>query len=151
VIHGSFLCGSITYRAEKLAGPIGHCHCRTCRKAHSAAFATTARVDREDFQWTRGQDLLSHFESSPGKLRHFCSRCETQLLAEWVDQSSVILRMGSADTDPGETPQGHIWVSHRASWLRYGPDLPHFSEGVGSPLLEKLEGESAGDTNWQSE
>jgi len=93
MIQGSCLCGSIAFEAARLSGPIGHCHCSTCRKAHSASFATTARVDREDFHWTRGQELLASFEFSPGKHRHFCSRCGTRLIAEWIDQPSIILRM----------------------------------------------------------
>jgi hypothetical protein len=27
---------------------------------------------REHFRWTQGEELLSSFESSPGKHRHFC-------------------------------------------------------------------------------
>lgn len=45
-MKGSCLCGTVQYEATRLAGPIVHCHCRTCRKAHSAAFTSTARADR---------------------------------------------------------------------------------------------------------
>jgi len=138
MIEGSCLCGQVAFEADRLSGRIGHCHCRTCRKAHSAAFATTARVAREHFRWTRGQELLKTFESSPGKRRHFCSSCGSHLIAEWIDRPNVIVRMGSVDTDPGATPSGHIWVSHSVPWLQYGQDLPRFLEGV-------LEGEGEGE------
>lgn len=129
-IHGSCLCGAIAFEVDELAGPIGHCHCQTCRKAHSAAFATTARVKRKHFRWTQGESLLKHFESSPGKLRHFCGECGSQLVAEWVDQPTVILRLGVLDNDPGATAVVHIWTSHDRPWLAYSPDLPHYPEGV---------------------
>ena len=132
MMTGSCLCGSIGFQASRLDGPIGHCHCSTCRKAHSAAFATTARVLRENFTWVRGQDLLSSYESSPGKKRHFCSKCGTQLIAEWIDKPTVILRLGALDTDPGDEPAGHIWTSHDVPWLRYGKSrytLMHAIEG----------------------
>ena len=132
MIRGSCLCGSIAFEATKLSSPIGHCHCTTCRKAHSAAFSTTARVARTDFSWVRGQELLRSFESSPGKLRHFCGNCGTQLIAEWTDQAEVILRLGALDTDPGARPSVHIWVSDAVPWLAYGPDLPQLSGGRGS-------------------
>lgn len=67
MIEGSCLCGRVAFQADELSGPIGHCHCRTCQKAYSSAFSTTARVDRDHFRWTRGEELLRHFESSPGK------------------------------------------------------------------------------------
>jgi len=130
-MQGSCLCGAVAYEAAKLAGPIGHCHCRTCRKAHSAAFASTARVDRADFRWLRGQDdALAAFESTPGKLRHFCRRCGSHLVAEWVAQPQVILRVGSLDDDPGVRPSQHIWRSHDVPWMACGEDLPSFAEAA---------------------
>ena len=45
MIAGSCLCGAVAYEADALSGPIGHCHCRTCRKAHSAAFPHLAAAE----------------------------------------------------------------------------------------------------------
>jgi hypothetical protein len=132
MIKGSCLCGCVAFEAAKLTGPIGHCHCRTCRKAHGAAFSTTARVARDGFRWTRGDAELRHFESSPGKLRHFCGNCGTHLMAEWLDQPELILRLGALDTDPGARPVVHIWRSHAVPWLEYGPTLTQLTEGRGS-------------------
>jgi hypothetical protein len=137
MIEGSCLCGEVAFEADALAGAIGHCHCRTCQKAHAASFSTTARVLRDQFRWVRGEALLRHFESSPGKRRHFCSNCGTHLIAEWADRPNVILRMGAVDTDPGKTPAGHIWMSHALPWLDYGESLPRFSEGIDSVRLDQ--------------
>ncbi len=128
VITGSCLCGGVAYEAERLCGPIGHCHCRTCQKAHSAAFATTARAKRADFRWTRGDEKRRAYPSSPGKNRWFCSECGSHLMAEWEGQDEVILRIGCIDTGLEEArPVGHIWVSHQPPW-DLGPDdrLPRF-------------------------
>lgn len=116
-LNGSCLCQGVQYQVQRLDMPIGHCHCQTCRKAHAAAFASTAGVMREHFRWTRGQELLRAFESSPGKLRHFCSVCGSHLLAERPGQPHVILRVATLDDDPGQTPQVHIWTSHDVPWL----------------------------------
>ncbi|NBF05894.1 ADP-ribosylglycohydrolase [Pseudomonas sp. Fl5BN2] len=118
-LHGSCLCKAVQYRVACLDMPIGHCHCQTCRKAHAAAFASTAGVMREHFQWTQGQERLSTYESSPGKLRHFCSVCGSHLLAERPGQPHVILRVATLDDDPGLTPQVHIWTSHDVPWLAH--------------------------------
>ncbi|HEX7037917.1 MAG TPA: GFA family protein [Pseudomonadales bacterium] len=129
-MKGSCLCGGIAYESGDLIGPIGHCHCKTCRKAHGAAFATTSRVARSAFRWISGVELLGSFESSPGKHRHVCSRCGTRLMAEWEGQDFVILRLGALDTDPDQVPAGHIWMSHAVPWLDYGPELPMYPEGA---------------------
>ena len=134
MIEGSCLCGAVAYRADAFTSPIGHCHCRTCRKAHSAAYATTARVARAGFAWTRGADTVANIESSPGKLRHFCPKCGSHLMAEWVTMDQVILRVGSIDSDFPERPVVHIWASQRAPWddLADDPDaqLPRLPEGA---------------------
>ena len=130
MIKGSCLCSNVHFEAGDLLGPIGHCHCRTCKKAHSAAFATTSRVARNTFRWVEGEQHVRSYESSPGKLRHFCGNCGTHLMAEWKGQDSVILRLGALDTDPGRRPEGHIWMSHDVPWLEYGDELPMFEEGV---------------------
>ncbi|MDN6857073.1 GFA family protein [Pseudomonas sp. CAN2814] len=115
--NGSCLCGDIGYAVDSLDMPIGHCHCLTCQKAHSAAFASTAGVMREHFRWTRGEDKVAAYESSPGKQRKFCPRCGTQLIAERAGQPHVIVRVASLDDDPGVRPARHIWTSHDRPWL----------------------------------
>lgn len=116
-MKGSCLCGAVEYEIDQL-GPIGHCHCRTCRKAHAASFASTARVDREHFRLLKGEDNLSSFESSPGKVRRFCAVCGSQVVAERPGQPHVILRVATLDEDPGLRPSVHIWRSHDAPWLQ---------------------------------
>ncbi|MBB3232624.1 GFA family protein [Halomonas stenophila] len=125
-MKGSCLCGAVTYEVDRLDMPIGHCHCRTCQKAHAAAFATTAGVERRHFRWTADERHLSHYESSPGKRRWFCSLCGTHLMAERAGQPHVILRVATLDEDPGERPALHIWRSHEVPWLAHDEALPSY-------------------------
>lgn len=117
-MKGSCLCKQVEYEIDGLDMPIIHCHCQTCRKAHAAPFAPTAGVRREHFRWLKGQDALSSYESSPGKLRHFCRVCGSHLMAERLDKPHVIVRVATLDDDPGQTPQSHIWTSHDVPWLQ---------------------------------
>lgn len=127
-MQGSCLCGAVTYEVDRLDMPIGHCHCRTCQKAHAAAFATTAGVERQHFRWTTGERHLSHYESSVDKRRWFCSVCGTHLMAERAGQPHVILRVPTLDEDPGMRPTVHIWRSHGVPWLAHGDELPSYDE-----------------------
>lgn len=81
-MKGSCLCGAVVYEVDRLDSPIQHCSCRTCQKAHAAAFNTVADVLRERFRWVQGEDRLNSYESSPGKHRYFCTACGSQLVAE---------------------------------------------------------------------
>ncbi|WP_445680970.1 GFA family protein [Radicibacter daui] len=115
--RGSCLCGAVQYEIDGLDMPIGHCHCRTCRKAHAAAYTTTAGVMREHFRWLTGEDKITAYQSSPGKFRHFCSVCGSQLIAERPAQPHVILRVATLDDDPGVRPARHIWFEDEVKWL----------------------------------
>src|SRR5262245_48074300 len=82
MLTGSCLCGSVAYEVDAPTGPIVHCHCTTCRKTHGHALSTVMPVPQGAFRWLRGEELLSSFESSPGKLRRFCTRCGSHIVAD---------------------------------------------------------------------
>ncbi len=127
-MKGSCLCAGVVYEVDQLDTPIGHCSCKTCRKAHSAAFNTGAGVKHAHFRWLHGEHLLKAYESSPGKLRYFCSNCGSQLIAQIEGQDSVILRVATLDETPLQVPALHIFKSHEVSWLEYGSHLESHAE-----------------------
>lgn len=127
-LKGSCLCGQVQYEVQELAGPIQHCHCRTCRKAHAAAFNTSVAVRPDHFKWLRGKEQLKMFESSPGRQRCFCGNCGSHLVKKTDGNELLALRLGSLDDDPGQQPRRHIWASHALPWLHPDPDLPSYPE-----------------------
>lgn len=127
-MKGSCLCGQIEYEVDELATPIMHCSCTTCRKAHGAAFNTGAGVKPEHFRWLKGEQLLSGFEASPGKVRYFCSNCGSPLAKLKKDTGGWVLRVATLDNDPGVRPALRIWHSHEVPWLNYMADIPVYEE-----------------------
>jgi hypothetical protein len=128
MLTGSCLCGAIAYEGDTPLGPIVHCHCQTCRKTDGAAFSSLMPVSRERFYWTRGEDLLSSFESAPGKFRRFCSTCGSHIFAERIGQLTVMLRLGCLDTPIIDRPKLHMWRSDGATWFDPKDQLPEFPE-----------------------
>ncbi|MCC7266469.1 MAG: GFA family protein [Caulobacteraceae bacterium] len=133
MLAGSCLCGAVAYEVDAEPGPIVHCHCETCRKAHGSAFSSLMGVPRAAFRWTRGEDGLSMFESSPGKLRRFCAACGSQVVAERTGQPNIMLRLGCLDTPITDRPKAHIWRSDAASWYDPKDALPELAEGAPPP------------------
>lgn len=127
MIKGSCLCGKVTYEISGEVGEIVHCHCETCRKAHGSAFSSVAAVNDADFD-LYGCEQLNSFESSSGKVRHFCSNCGTQIYAKRNGTDHLILRLGSLDDDPRTREANHIWVSQKAGWYDINSDLPEYAE-----------------------
>jgi ADP-ribosyl-[dinitrogen reductase] hydrolase len=123
-MKGSCLCGAVAYEVRRpTAGlHIGLCSCRSCRKAHAAPFNVYASVPRENFRWLQGEDKTRIFESSPGKNRHFCSVCGSQLIAEHPGESNVLLRVALLDDDPGARPVEHIFRGQQVPWCDWESD-----------------------------
>ena len=133
MIRGSCLCGQIEYQIAKPLAIIEHCHCSMCRKSHGAAFATDAFVMRDDFEWVRGEDALTRYESSPGTFRCFCRACGSRLVMEPGElPQAVVIYLGTLDDDPEGRPGAHIFVEDRAPWHELTDALPRFSEGLDS-------------------
>ncbi|MBM3116932.1 GFA family protein [Jeongeupia naejangsanensis] len=127
-MRGSCLCKSIEYEVDRLDTGIGHCACHTCRKAHAAAFNTTAGVLHAHFRWLKGVELLKHYESSPGKKRYFCGHCGSHLVAQKESKAHLVLRIATLDDDPGQRPSHRIWASHAVPWLEYEADIKSHAE-----------------------
>ena len=99
MIKGSCLCGRVAY---EITGPLTHalnCHCIMCRKSHGAAFRSRATVQAKDFAWTRGENHITWYASSPGCYRGFCEACGTPLTWEHVG-GLMSVTIGALD-DPG--------------------------------------------------
>src|SRR3982074_1750170 len=58
LLAGNSMCGSVACEVDAPAGPIIHCHCQTCRKAHATAFSSVSAVPRDKFRSTKGEELL---------------------------------------------------------------------------------------------
>lgn len=136
--RGSCLCGGVQYELDAELGEFGYCHCTSCRKASGSAHAANAPIDRQYFRLVSGAQVLREFESSPGKLRAFCSRCGSPIYAYLVSSPEVIrIRLGSLDTPFGKQPRAHTFVSDKAPWEPIGDDLPQFPEWAPKQVLNQ--------------
>ena len=125
--EGSCLCGAISYVVEGEPSAFNYCHCRSCRKASGSAFAAIGSVPRDGFRLKGPGDTLAEYESSPGKMRAFCSRCGSPVYAYMTAHPETLrLRMGLLDSDFTGRPQSHIWVSQKPAWDTICDEVPQF-------------------------
>jgi len=128
MIDGKCLCGGVRFRVTGKLGPAAICHCSQCRKASGSAFACNAPVRSKYLRFESGRELIREFESSPGKLRAFCSRCGSPVYSRVTsDPDTFRLRLGMLDGDPGRRPLAHVWVSSKAPWFEITDALPQFA------------------------
>ena len=134
---GSCLCGAVRYRIEGAPSRMLYCHCEHCRRASGSSFATNVLVDRDRFRLTSGEEVLGAYESRPGKIRHFCTRCGSPIYNRLTDGTGpCIVRAGTLDGDPGLRPSVHIWVSSKAPWVELDDGTPKHGRGFDSPIVD---------------
>ena len=129
MLKGSCLCGGIHYEIDGELGAAMICHCGKCRKANGSAFAVNAVVNVSEFHLTKGADLVTEFESTPGVFRTFCKGCGSPLYSRRPSQPDVCrLRVGTLDTEVDIKPQAHIFVGSKAGWDCINDDIPQYAE-----------------------
>lgn len=126
---GSCLCGGVCYEIDGRLEPIQVCHCSQCRKAQGSALVTNIPVSIASFRLTTGADLLSAFESSPGKLRFFCKVCGSPIYSEHVNLPGVVrIRAGTLNGDLETRPVAHFYYASRANWFEINDNIPKFPD-----------------------
>jgi len=131
MLLGSCLCGSVRFRVNGKLGPVTYCHCEQCQRASGSAFAANAPARTTYFELTSGDNLVSEYESSPGKFRAFCRRCGSPVYSRRDAEPEIRrIRLGTLDSDPERRPLAHFWVNSKAPWHSIGDSLPQYPEGV---------------------
>jgi hypothetical protein len=126
---GGCLCDGIRFEISGGIRDIIFCHCSQCRKVQGSAYATNGVVDRGAFTIVKGPDLLAAYESSPGKVKYFCSRCGSPIYSDNALQPEAVrIRLGTIESEIRERPKCHIFVASKANWETITDDLPQFDE-----------------------
>ena len=123
---GSCLCGEVAFELTDDPDRAHNCYCKRRRKISGAAFAPNLFVPLEGFGYTRGEDLLQSFKlPQADRFTHvFCQNCGSSLPFVSETRGLAVIPMGSLDSDPGVTPQQHIFVGSKASWVEICDELP---------------------------
>jgi hypothetical protein len=128
---GSCLCGGVKFSINAELEPIQMCHCSQCRKAQGGAFATNTPVSTSNFELKSGAELLTEYESSPGKRRFFCRTCGSPIYSSRDSLPNVIrIRAGLLDEPLKVKPAFHFYTASKCSWLDITDDYPQYEEGA---------------------
>jgi hypothetical protein len=117
-VHGSCLCGTVTFQ---LAGPFErmlHCHCSRCRKGTGTGHATNLIVSPQQLRWLTGEEAITRFDLATAKSfsKWFCGRCGAPLPRITRNGELAIIPAGSLDAPPPITPSANIYFASRAPW-----------------------------------
>jgi len=77
--NGSCFCGTVEFSADNPSKWCAHCHCSMCRRTHGAGYVTWVGYEQDQVTFTRGEEELTWYESSPGAQRGFCRQCGSSM------------------------------------------------------------------------
>ena len=132
---GGCLCGAIRYELDAPIEVLINCHCRFCRRAHGAAFATSSPVPTGSLRIVEGEAELTRWEG-----RFFCRKCATRLFNRGSSlQAITALMVSSLDREPTLEPAMHLNLESKSPWYRILDEAPRFDAfppGVSEMLSE---------------
>ena len=135
--HGRCQCRAVEYAFSGTPIWTAHCHCESCRRTTSAAFATYVGVKLEQFNYMKGEPTF--YESSAGVNRYFCAKCGSPLAYisdKWPGE--IHLHAGSLDDPQSIAPTGHVHVTEALPWAEVHDQLPRYATTTkGGPALRK--------------
>ncbi|QAU36158.1 GFA family protein [Janthinobacterium sp. 17J80-10] len=136
---GSCLCGGVQFSIAAEFEPIQICHCGQCRKAQGTPIATNSPVLSSAFHMTTGQELITEFESSPGKKRCFCKVCGSPIYSYRESLPGVFrIRVGLINEPILAQPEAHFHTGSKCNWWRIDDDLPQYIDSF-SPAKDEKE------------
>lgn len=125
-LRGRCLCGAVSYEITAPIAIASHCHCESCRRAHSAAFVSWATVPVESVRLlVDSTDRLVRYTSSPGAHRSFCGTCGSQIVMHYdAEPAWAWVALASLLTPPDRLPDRHYSYEERVAWFPFSDELP---------------------------
>lgn len=117
-IHGSCLCGAVTFLMQLPSEWCAHCHCSMCQKAHGAGYVTWVGFKQDQVTVSADNEQLIWYESSVGAQRGFCQQCGSSLFfrsEKWAGELHIAF--GAIDDEIDCKPQANVFFDNHVDWM----------------------------------
>lgn len=131
MVKGSCLCGGVQFEITGKIHDIVCCHCSQCRKAQGSAFATNANVDKANFKFIKGEELLTKYKNNDKGDKYFCRVCGSPIMAKFhALPDNIRIRLGTIEDDISEKITAHIFASSKANWEVIPDNAPQYNAWI---------------------
>jgi hypothetical protein len=127
-ITGGCNCGAVRFEISEPFEFSMYCHCTRCQRRTGTAASVNARTNPDAFRIVQGEDRIRSWDPpDAGAEKFFCGDCGSALFS--LSPSSVGIRLGAVDGDPGVRPSYRQYVAYAAVWEPIPDDgLPRHPE-----------------------
>lgn len=123
VVRGACLCGEVEFDVREPQS-LGVCHCTRCRRWTGGA-APVVVVAADNFEVTKGQDLIRQYQPEGFSPRYFCGNCGSGV---YTGGGEVYYVLAGVLQNLELMPAWHIQVAGKAPWDEIGGNAPQFPE-----------------------
>jgi len=119
--RGECNCGSVAFEIDAKLSDVYVCHCSICRRSSGASGMAVVIVDNARFRWTRGEELVTHWQK-PGTEweKWFCRICGSPVPGRNDDSRMFVPAALIAEGGESLRVMHHIWVDSKAVWDEIG-------------------------------
>lgn len=128
MLTGRCFCGAVQIEVEDAFRYSLYCHCARCRRRTGSACSVFGGIEIEKVRVCAGEEELVLAGNPRGTHDRRCKRCFSCLYSVVREQMFAHVQLGVLDSAPSLAPQGHIWVSAKASWHEISDALPQYAE-----------------------
>lgn len=131
-LEGGCTCGALRYQMTCAPMFVNCCHCHWCQRETGSCFAVNAAIEADRVTVLQGRSESVETPSNSGSGQKIV-RCPTCRIAVWShykgggDAISYI-RVGTLDDADRLTPNAHIFIRSKHSWIVLPTDIPAFQE-----------------------
>ena len=138
---GSCYCGAVVMEMKGDPLDMGYCHCAQCRRYSGAPVNAFLLWKEQDVKITKGEELLSQFQSSEISDRRFCTKCGAHVRIDHPKLGLIDVRAAAPQTVTFK-PTVHLnyeeTVLHIKDGLPKLRDFPKEIGGSGETMPEKM-------------
>lgn len=128
-MHGSCLCGAVSFAIVDKSTDIYQCHCSICRKATGSSGISVFLCSGSSFRWLSGESNAQLHTTPSGYRSVFCRICGSRLPDSNPDRSTYWIPAGLVNDGLAEIKVGaHIYVGSKAAWDQIGDDGIQYDE-----------------------
>ena len=136
---GSCYCGAVVMEMNGEPLDMGYCHCAQCRSYSGAPVNAFLLWKEQDVKITKGEELLSQFQSSEISDRRFCTKCGAHVRIDHPKLGLIDVRAAAPQTVTFK-PTVHLnyeeTVLHIKDGLSKLRDFPKEIGGSGETMPE---------------
>jgi hypothetical protein len=120
-IHGSCLCGAITFKCQNSFTEFHFCHCTQCQKTSGSAHVANLFTSPDNIEWLSGKERIIRYDV-PGRTisTAFCGTCGSPVPYLSLNGDDLLVPAGCLDGEPNYLEQDNIFWHEKASWYEPG-------------------------------